>query len=260
MVPRNARGRGFVSGAAFLPQLDHHGRREHRRDPPRRVRRARRVGPGGRSVGPEPAARRVGRAGTVRPGAGRRVSRVSLLLWRVKGHQTVLSLLASRVDLVEKRVAGQQSKVEEEQLALLLAPRPVEVHAGRMELVAPGPEASGGKSGASGPCAGGRPKFDGARLKFDEPTVSSGGAPLWNARWMVREAVPMLEKRHATVRTTGRMEKTARRPLPAPHGSNCKPPAMPRMSAASLAGVARHALEKTERRGRTGTGGWASSS
>jgi hypothetical protein len=66
----------------------------------------------------------------------RSVNRASLLVWRVKGHEKALPLLASRVDLVKKRVAGRESRVEEQELALLLPSSFLEVHAGRMGLLA----------------------------------------------------------------------------------------------------------------------------
>jgi hypothetical protein len=48
------------------------------------------------------------------------LSAVSLLVWRVKGHEKFLSLLASRMDLVEKRVARQESRVDGQELVLSL--------------------------------------------------------------------------------------------------------------------------------------------
>jgi hypothetical protein len=79
------------------------------------------------------------------------VNRASLLVWRVKGHEKALPLLASRVDLVKKRVAGRESRVEEQELALLLPSSFLEVHTGENGAPGVGPEASGGESGASGP-------------------------------------------------------------------------------------------------------------
>jgi hypothetical protein len=65
------------------------------------------------------------------------VQRVSLLVWRVKLQENVLSLLASRMDLVEKRVAGQEPRVDGQELDLSLPSFFLELQVGRMELLAP---------------------------------------------------------------------------------------------------------------------------
>jgi len=62
---------------------------------------------------------------------------VSLLIWRVKGQENLLSLLASRMDLVEKRVAGQESRGEPQELDLSVPSFFLKLQVGRMELLAP---------------------------------------------------------------------------------------------------------------------------
>jgi hypothetical protein len=62
---------------------------------------------------------------------------VPLLVWRVKGQENLLSLLASRMDLQEKRVAGQESRVDVQELVLSLPSFLLELQVGRMELLAP---------------------------------------------------------------------------------------------------------------------------
>ena len=62
---------------------------------------------------------------------------MSLLIWRVKGQENLLSLLASRMDLVEKRVAGQESRGEPQELDLSVPSFFLKLQVGRMELLAP---------------------------------------------------------------------------------------------------------------------------
>jgi hypothetical protein len=61
---------------------------------------------------------------------------MSLLVWRVKLQQTVLSLLASRMHLVKKRMAGEEPRVDALELALPLPSFFLELRVGRMELLA----------------------------------------------------------------------------------------------------------------------------
>ena len=129
------------------------------------------------------------------------VKRVSLLVWRVKRQEKVLSLPAGRIELVEKGVAGQEPRVDGQESVLSLhsffpvAPGP--------ENGAPGagPGASGGKSEAPGPRPVRTHSFPGATDKFDAPTLSAGVGPLGNGRRTVPESARRLEKRAATVGT-----------------------------------------------------------
>ena len=65
------------------------------------------------------------------------VKRASLPVGRVKDQEKVLSLLASRMDLVEKRVAGQEPRVDGQELDLSLPSFFLKLQVGRMELLAP---------------------------------------------------------------------------------------------------------------------------
>ncbi len=55
----------------------------------------------------------------------------------MKGQENLLSLLASGMDLVEKRVAGQESRVNGQESVLSLPSFFLKLQVGRMELLAP---------------------------------------------------------------------------------------------------------------------------